>query len=271
MDQPYQAASDVYVLPTHLPLPGAGVIIVNAFVILAKEPVLVDTGLGMDRAEFLNALRSVIDPSDLRWIWLTHDDGDHTGSLREILEVAPQARLATNAIAALRMFTAWPVPLDRVQAMSPGDTIDAGDRILTAIRPPLFDNPMSTGLYDGRTGALFTVDSFGALLPEPAQDAADIAEDDLARGLVAWATLDSPWAHLADDGKFDEVLGRVRHLAPTMIFSSHLPPARGSTERLLQVVASVPKAEPFVFPNQATFQEMLAQMFEADASVSVGS
>lgn len=271
MDKPYQAASDVYVLPTHLPLPGAGVIIVNAFLILAEEPVLVDTGLGTDRAEFLNALRSVIDPGDLRWIWLTHDDSDHTGSLQEILELAPQARLATNAIAALRMSTAWPVPLDRVQAVNPGATIDVGDRTLTAIRPPLFDNPMSTDLYDSRTGALFAVDSFGALLPEPVQDAADIPEDDLARGLVAWANMDSPWAHLVDDGKFDEILGRVRHLAPTMIFSSHLPPARGSTEWLLQLVGSVPKAAPFVFPNQAVFQEMLAQMFAADASASVGS
>ncbi len=48
MDNPYQAAPDVHVLPTNLPLPGAGLVLpVNAYVLLSEEPVLVDGGLGM--------------------------------------------------------------------------------------------------------------------------------------------------------------------------------------------------------------------------------
>jgi flavorubredoxin len=55
----------------------------------------------------MKALKSAINPQDLRWVWLTHDDADHTGSLREVLEAAPAARLAVNALAMLRMSTAW--------------------------------------------------------------------------------------------------------------------------------------------------------------------
>ena len=58
-----------------------GYVPVNSFLIKAKEPVLVDTGLGQDRDQFMKALESVIDPKDLKWIWLTHDDSDHTGSI----------------------------------------------------------------------------------------------------------------------------------------------------------------------------------------------
>ena len=259
MDAPYQAAPDVHVLPTNLGIPGVGVLPVNAYVLLAEEPVLVDSGLGADGPQFLDALSSIIDPAALRWVWLTHDDGDHTGNLQRVLELAPQARLVTHAFSALRMSSWWPVPLERVHAVRVGDRLAVGDRTLRAVAPPLYDNPMSTGLLDEATGALFSVDSFGALIPEPTQDAAEVPHDVLAGGMQAWATSDSPWAHIVDRERFRAVLDGVRRLQPTHIFSSHLPAARGtSLERFLQVLESVPDAEPAVAPDQEGFAHMLA-------------
>jgi hypothetical protein len=265
MDQSYKASPDVHVLPAHLALPGAGVLMVNSFILMAKEPVLIDTGLGSEREAFISAVRAVIDPAELRWIWLTHDDSDHTGSLAQLMDLAPKARLATNALAALRMASSWPVPLDRVYALNPGDVIDAGDRKLTAVRPPLFDNPMTTGVFDDKSGTFFSADSFGALLPTATEDAANVAADDLVRGMVAWGTFDSPWAHLVDPAKFDAVLDRFRKMAPSTICSTHLPPAKDSTDRLLDLLASVRTADAFVCPNQPEFQQMLTQMFAAPA------
>ena len=66
MDKPYQAIPDVEVLPAHFPVPGAGFLPINAFVIKAQEPVLVDTGMGIDSEEFMKALQSVIDPRELK-------------------------------------------------------------------------------------------------------------------------------------------------------------------------------------------------------------
>ncbi len=100
MDAPYQASPDVHELPSDFALPGVGVLPINAYVLLAEEPVLVDTGMVMDRADFLAALSSVIDPAALRWVWLTHDDADHTGSIERVMELAPNARLVTNAFCA---------------------------------------------------------------------------------------------------------------------------------------------------------------------------
>ena len=46
-----------------------------------------------------------------------------------------------------------------------------------------------------------------------------------------------------------------------MILSSHLPAAeRSMTARLLDSVAAVPAAGPFVGPDQAALEQMLAQM-----------
>jgi flavorubredoxin len=260
MDIVLRPHPDIYALPSYFPLPGEGFLPVNAFLLLAKEPVLVDTGLAFESEAFLDGLRKVIDPQEISWVWLTHDDADHTGSIQQVLELAPNARLATNAMSALRLSTVWPVPMDRLYAINPGESLEVGDRTLTAAVPPLFDNPLSTGFRDGKTGAFFSVDSFGAVVPGPAEKAEDIPEDQLRLGMVAWATSDSPWAHLVDHSKFGQVLNRVRELNPTMILSSHLPPAAGgSLDTFLHALASVPDAEPFRAPNQAELEQMLAQ------------
>jgi len=261
MDAPYQAGTDVHVLPTNFPIPGAGVLPINAYVLRAEEPVLIDTGIGVDSDDFIDAVASIVDLRDLRWIWLTHDDADHTGSLRRVLELAPRARLVTHAFNALRQASSWPVPMDRVHAIRVGDRLAVGDRTLRAVAPPLFDNPMSIGLLDEATGALFSVDSFGGLLPEATDDADQVPADALAAGMRAWAAADSPWAHLLDRRLFDEVLAGVRRLQPTAIFSSHLPAARGtSLDRFLEILASVPDAEPATAPSQEEFAWMLSEM-----------
>jgi flavorubredoxin len=260
MDKPHQVTSDVEVLPAHFAIPGMGFLPVNAFVIKATEPVLVDTGMGMDSEEFMKALRSVINPQDLRWVWLTHDDSDHTGSLRKVLEAAPEARLAVNALAMLRMSSAWQLPMDRVYWLNSGESIRLGDRRLTAVRPPLFDNPTTIGIYDDKSKAFFSADYFGAIIPLPAQNADDVKEGDLAQGMISWASADSPWVHMIEPREFSRALDRIHQIAPKMIFSAHLPPARGKTEQFLELLATVPTSTPFVAPNQKTLEQILAQM-----------
>src|SRR5262249_10217692 len=95
MDNPYDVDADVTVLPAHLDIPGVGTLLVNAFVLKSEQPVLIDTGLAVDSDSFMEALRSIIDPRDLRWIWVTHDDADHTGSLPALMQAAPQASFST--------------------------------------------------------------------------------------------------------------------------------------------------------------------------------
>ena len=259
MDKPYFATAEVAVLPSRVPIPGLGFLPVNAFLILAEEPVLVDTGMGIDREEFMKALESLIDPGDLRWVWITHDDADHVGSFDSVVEAAPKARIAANAVSLLRMGTTLMVPMDRIFCLNCGESISAGDRTLTAFSPPLFDNPATIGFRDDKTGSLFSADLFGAVLPSPVRDLEEVPEEALAQGQVLWGTIDSPWIHFTDRADFHRKLDAIGRMAPEMIFSSHLPPARGRTEQFLESLAAVPEAEPFVAPNQAALEQILAQ------------
>lgn len=262
MDKPHQVIPDIEVLPAHFPIPGKGFLPVNSFVIKAREPVLIDTGMGIESEEFMKALESVIDPHELKWVWLTHDDADHTGNIQRVLEAAPGARLAANSLAVLRMSTAWPVPMHRVHWLNPGDSISAGDRELTAVRPPMFDNPTTIGVYDNKSEVFFSADFFGAIIPSPAQNADDITEGDLAKGMIGWASADSPWVHMVEPDRFIKELERIRQIAPETVLSAHLPPARGRTEWLLDLLGEVPGSPPFVTPDQTALEQIMARKRE---------
>lgn len=257
----YAATPDIDVLTSNFPIPGFGFVPINAFVIKGSEPILVETGAAVQSADFMQALRSVIDPADLRWIWLSHTDFDHIGSLHQLLAENPRLRVVTTFLGVGIMGLTAPLPMDRVYLVNPGETVTLGDRTLTAVKPPIFDNPCTTGFHDRAAGVLFSSDCFGALLQAVPQNAADLSESDLRDGQVTWATIDSPWIHKVDKDVFEAELDGIRRIAPTLILSNHLPPAPGRLlERLLGSLAAAPGAHPFVGPNQATLDQMLKQM-----------
>jgi glyoxylase-like metal-dependent hydrolase (beta-lactamase superfamily II) len=260
MFEPYQAAPDIHVLPAYFPIPGLGILPVNAFVLKAIEPVLVDTGLVPVSDEFMEKLSSVIDPEELRWLWLTHNDQDHIGSLQRILEMAPRLRVITTFLGVGKMSLFQPLPMDRVYLLNPGQSINVGDRALTAIKPPSYDAPETTGFYDPKSKAFFSADCFGALMSEPVENIADIGAKDLEEGMLTWTKVDAPWLHVVDETHFTDTLNHVRNMAPKIILSCHLPPAHDMTGVLLKHLAAVPAGEPFVGPDQQALQAMLKQV-----------
>lgn len=255
-------ARDITVLADELEVPGIGHLPVNAYVLHAAEPVVVDTGLSLPDRGFMAALASVLDPADVEWIWLTHPDRDHTGSLFDLLDAAPNARLLTTFAAVGIMSCERPIPMDRVYLLNPGQSLDVGDRRLTAFRPPLFDNPSTAGCYDERSNTCFTSDCFGAPMPTAELAVADdVGYSPHAAVRAAqhlWATVDSPWVHVVDEAKYLDTVSTLRTLGPQRILSTHLPPANGRTPEYLDMLATAPHANPFVGPDQAGLEQMLA-------------
>ncbi len=258
----HRIGSDAIVLNDQLEVPGVGYLAVNAFVLQAAEPVVVDTGLSLPDRNFVETLGSVIDPADVRWIWLTHPDRDHTGGIFDLLEAAPQARVITTFVGAGILSTERPLPMDRVYLLNPGQSLDVGDRTLHGFRPPLFDNPATVGFYDDRSGICFSSDCFGAPVPTSelagSSEARDVPPDALRAGQLLWATIDSPWVHLVDPVKYLETVESLRAMDPAVILSTHLPPAAGQTSVFLDMLATAPAADPFVGPDQHALEEMLA-------------
>jgi Metallo-beta-lactamase superfamily len=262
------AAPGIDVISASADIPSLGSLAINAFVLHGEEPLLVDTGSAVESAEFLEALASVIDPTSLRWIWLTHTDFDHIGSLAPLMEANPAIRVITSFVGVGIMgLTTAPLPMDRVHLINPGQSIRVGDRRLTAIRPPVFDNPITTGFVDQSTLTLFSSDCFGALLSGIPDSAADVAADELRDGQVRWATIDSSWVHDVDRDAFRATLERFRAIAPNLVLSSHLPPAPGAMiDVLVDALALAPAADRFVGPDQAMLDTMLTGLATSGSS-----
>lgn len=258
--------ANVTAFVTPVPIPGLGVLPVNAFVIhLGGSPILVDTCITQPSGEFVAGLSKVVDPADIRWIWLTHADRDHTGGLLEILDAAPNARLVTNFTSVGHLLVGpEPIPLDRVLVVNPGDQVRLGDTEVVAIRPPLFDNPGTVGFFEPSTRTLVSSDCFGGPMPTLEEavvhDIAAVPADTVLTGQLIWGSVDSPWVHSVDESKFAATLDGVRRLDPSLILSTHIPAIHGNVDGHLATLAKLPGSTPVVGPDQAVLEAMLAEM-----------
>jgi flavorubredoxin len=252
-----RVAADCTQIGTHLPIPALGQLPCNAFVIHAREPVLVDTGIAAARASFLAALGRTVDPADLRWIWVTHTDPDHVGNLAEVLALAPRARVVTTFLGMGKMGLLG-LPQERAFLLNPGQSLEVGDRALVALQPPVFDAPETTALFDPAARTLFCADAFGALLERPAATA-DEAGRSLREGLIAWATIDVPWLARTEARPLQRALTDLAGLAPASIVGGHMPPARGQLlPALSDYLLAARTAPAFTGPDQAQLEAAIA-------------
>lgn len=260
MHEPFRAIGDVYVLPSSEEAPGYGVLPVNAYLIRDRAPILVDTGLVSDRDSFLEQVWGLVEPTDLRWVFLTHEDRDHAGNLLAVLEAAPHAQLVTNYLTVGKLMEEWPVPLDRVTVVNPGAWFSSSARELLVVRPPAYDAPGTIGIWDPTARVLFSVDAFGTYLPEVVRDLRALPEEDVVAGLITFNRANHPWTALADATKFRDALDGLRRVEPELILSSHSVPAWGRTEALFDAMATLPDLPPFVAPDQRRFEELRSEM-----------
>lgn len=258
----HRIGTDVTVLSDTVEVPGIGFLPVNTFVVHAEQPLVVDTGLSTPDKDFVAELAEVIDPDDVRWVWITHPDRDHTGGLWSLLEAAPKARLVTTYVGVGIVSCEWAVPLDRVHLLNPGQRLDLGDRTVTGHRPPLFDNPATVGLVDDRTGTLFASDCFGGPMGSAelatCGDVRAVGDDERRAAQLLWAAIDSPWVANVDTRKYRATVDAFRRLDPSAILSTHLPPAVGLNDAMFAALDEAPDAPEFVGPDQAALEALLA-------------
>jgi glyoxylase-like metal-dependent hydrolase (beta-lactamase superfamily II) len=260
MEETYTAVADIRVLQYNEPAGPLGFLPMNAFLIKAEEPILIDSSVPWVEEGFLEALWSEIDPEDLRWIFVTHEDGDHCGNLAVVLERAPNARVVLSFLGMLKIGPLVASIPERLCIVNAGQGFDAGDRRFRVIRPPLFDSGASIGFFDERTRVLFAADSFGGLIPRPTTDVNEVA-DEFRDGFVVFNHANTAWIGLVDEDKFAAHLDRgVRSLAPEVILSTHAPALVGMTDSLVEQTAALPSIEPIELPDDAAFREMLREM-----------
>jgi flavorubredoxin len=221
---PIEIAPGTYVIHDHNGEGVAPVMVpLNSMVIKAAEPIVVDTGYAANRDQYLKDVFSVVDPDDIKWLFISHDDVDHTGNVNALMELAPNATLVVNWFMWERMGDTLEVPLNRMRWISDGDSFTAGDRTLHAVRPPVFDSPTTRGLFDSKTGVYWASDSFAAPMLELANNVDQIDPGFWHDGMAMFHQYVSPWYALLDDAKFQHTVDRIESLGVTNIAGCHTP------------------------------------------------
>jgi flavorubredoxin len=255
---PIKVNDETYVVPSHLPIPHVGLLYHNTFVIKGEQPMIVDTGVTVHREHYLENLFSLVDPVDVRWLFLSHEDRDHSGSLMQVLEMCPNARLVSNFVGVGKLSEEFALPMDRVYLANDGDSLDIGDRVLSIMRPPVFDSPATRGFWDPKNEVFFSADSFGTVIPEEAEDVADVPADAFAHGFFWFNRANHAWHELADPAKVDAQIDRVRALGAKTLMSAHGPVAHGRTDELCDMLAQVSRMPRQELPSQADLEADLA-------------
>jgi flavorubredoxin len=199
----------------------------NSLVIRGTEPVIVDTGASVTSGQWLEEAFSLVDPADVRWVFLSHDDTDHTGSLFEVLDRCPRATLVTNWFTVERMAADRLLPLERLRLVNPGESFPAGDRTLTAVVPPVYDSPTTRGLHDSATGVYWAADAFATYVPGQVDDVADLPPGFFREGFLQAQRMVSPWHNLVDPAKYEAHLDTVRSLDASVAVGAHGVPLTG--------------------------------------------
>jgi flavorubredoxin len=259
---PIEIAPETFVLRCAVRAFGAPLTVnINSMVIRGAEPLVIDTNCSSNRDAWLADVASIVDPAEVRWLFLSHDDEDHTGNLAVILERCPNATLVTSWAATERMSGSFAAPPDRLRWVHDGDRLDLGDRTLLAMRPPVYDSPTTRALFDPTTGVLWASDAFATPMPdEPVESVDDLPPPLWSDGMAMFHHHAlCPWVAMVDRKSYVQVVGRMRQLEPTTIVGAHTPVIRGAAvSTAFDFLAALPDVTPPPHPDQDALTAALA-------------
>ncbi|MEM8829273.1 MAG: diflavin flavoprotein [Cyanobacteria bacterium P01_G01_bin.19] len=133
----------------------------NSYLIRGDKTALVDTSHAKFRQLYLDALQGLIDPKEIDYLIISHTEPDHSGLVKDFLELAPQAIVVAAKMAIKFLEDLVHQPFNR-QIVRNGDQIDLGrGHIVEFVNAPNLHWPDTIFSYDRASGILFTCDAFG--------------------------------------------------------------------------------------------------------------
>ena len=257
MPKSYQIAPDAFVIPESLPVPGVGRLPVNAMVLRGKEPMILDTLAIVHRETFLDEVFRIVEPEDVRWLFLSHEDRDHSGAIMQVMERCPKAKLVTNFLGLGKLHEEFDFDPHRVHILNDGDSLDIGDRVVHALRPPLYDSSATTGIWDPKSEIYYGADCFGIVATEIPHYTDELSESDFEDGYYFMNRANHIWFEHVRPEALAAGAERIKALGARMLVSGHGPVERRNVPRLCDMIKRISDMPPIELPGQDAYEEML--------------
>ncbi len=235
--KPVLVKDDIYWLGVHDPrldtfeavLPTPWGTTYNSYLIMAEKPALIETVKVTFRDEYLEKIKSLIDPLRIEYLILNHTEADHSGAVPWVVEMAPNARVITSEAASRHIYQLFHLEREPL-AVGDGDKLDLGDRELSFISAPNLHWPDTMFTYSPANRALFTCDAFGVHYCNEAAVFDDEAGDFAEAYRSYFDNIMRPFKE-----KVREAIGKIADLELDVICPGHGPVLRTDPRKYLDL------------------------------------
>jgi flavorubredoxin len=207
----------------------------NEFLVRDEQPLLFHTGPRKTFGEVLAAVRTVIDPTKLRWIGFSHFEADECGALNEWLTVAPDAQAVCSQVAAnvsVNDFAERPA-----KALAHDEVLTTGRRRFRFQRTPHVPHAWESGLmFEESQRILLCSDLFFQSGQHPALTESEVvsaAADTLKKYQSSPMANSVPYTPLTD-----RIMAGLAALEPATLAIMHGPTYRGDCAGQLRALAT---------------------------------
>ncbi|AKG22529.1 diflavin flavoprotein [Calothrix sp. 336/3] len=133
----------------------------NSFIIKGDKQALVDTSHEKFRQLYLDTLKGLINPTDIDYLIISHTEPDHSGLVKDMLQLAPDVTVVGSKVAIQFLENLVHQPFKR-QIVKNGDKLDLGQgHELEFVIAPNLHWPDTIFTFDHKTQILYTCDAFG--------------------------------------------------------------------------------------------------------------
>ncbi len=134
----------------------------NSYFINADKKAIIETTKEKFWVDYEANIRAMTDPSGIDYIILNHTEPDHSGNLKNLVALAPHAKVVASPNAIRYLKDLFKGEDFNYMPVKDGDTLDLGNKTLRFISAPNLHWPDSMYTYLEEDKVLFSCDSFGA-------------------------------------------------------------------------------------------------------------
>jgi flavorubredoxin len=132
----------------------------NAYLVMADDITLIDTVRAPFKDEMLSRIKSVVDPSQIKYIISNHSEMDHSGCLPEIIDIIKPKKVFASTIGVKTLKELFH-DQHEIIAVKDGETMSLGNMELIFMETRMIHWPDSMFTYLAEDQLLFSQDAFG--------------------------------------------------------------------------------------------------------------
>ena len=132
----------------------------NSYLIKDDKTVLIDLCKEIYSAEYLDALKELVDPAKINYLVINHMEPDHSGALSAFRNLAPQEVILCT-IKSKQMLQDFFGISENIQVVSDNEELPVGKHTLRFISTPMVHWPETMMTFEISTVTLFSCDGFG--------------------------------------------------------------------------------------------------------------